>query len=106
MRELIQTYREKQFGIGFNLLRKAVYYPERGSLYGFFYKKEIKIMHIQIIRNMYDEVRTNVKIVCRETKDFTVNFHRKSSPYLFSPVTSDELTKGVRNANFSEGRLV
>ena len=63
-------------------------------------KRGVPIKYIDIIKNMYDGVVTNVRICGRITSDFsiTIRLHQGSalSPFLFA-IVMDELTRAIQD---------
>ena len=63
-------------------------------------KKRVPIKYIDIIKDIYDKVVTNVKTCGGITSDFsiTIGLHQGSvlSPFLFA-IVMDELTKSIQD---------
>jgi hypothetical protein len=61
-------------------------------------RKEVPKKYINLIQDMYEGLRSNVKSLCRATEGFNVKFgvHQGSalSPYLFS-MAINEITKDI-----------
>ena len=63
-------------------------------------KKRVSIKYIDIIKDMYDEVVTNIRTCGGITSDFsiTIELHQGSalSPFLFA-IVIDELTRAIQD---------
>jgi len=86
--------------IVFTNLEKAYDKEPREALWQTLMKKRISIKYIDIIRDMYDGVVTNVRTCGGIISDFsiTIRLHQKSvlSPFLFA-IVMDELTRAIKN---------
>jgi len=80
-------------------LEKAYDRVPRDVLWRCSEQKSIPVAYIQIIRDMYNGVRTRVTTLVGDTDDFPIDIglHQGSalSPFLF-PIVMDNLTRGIQ----------
>ena len=102
LRSMMEIYREKKRDLHmvFIDLEKAYDRVPRKVLWWVLEKKGIHVKYINIIKDMYEGVRTSVRTASGEMEEFpfTVSVHQGSalSPYLFTLVM-DELTHSIQD---------
>jgi len=100
--QLIERFRERKRNLHmvFINLEKAYDKVPREVLWWILMKKRVPIKYIDIIRDMYDGVVTNIRTCRGITSDFfiTIGLHQKStlSPFLFA-ILMDELTRAIQD---------
>jgi hypothetical protein len=101
IRQLMEKYREqrKDLHMTFIDLEKAYDKVTRNIIWWALQKHKISTKYITLIKNMYDNVVTNVRTSDGDSNDFPINIglHQGSvlSPYLFALVM-DEVTRDIQ----------